>query len=68
MSHTFTTIALISSTFITTTIAFAWFSKPFNRQHYSPPANVPSNLVPSNPTPAPYISGPELTTNFPDPV
>ena len=68
MSSTFTTLALVSSTFFTAATSLPWFSKSFNRQHYSPPANVPANLVPFNPTPAPYISGPELTTNFPDPV
>jgi len=70
MSNTFTalTFALVSSTFFTTTTALPWISKPFNRQHYSPPSNVPANFVPYNAQPAPYISPPELTTNFPDPV
>lgn len=38
----------------------------FNWDQYAPAAVAP-NYVPSNPTPAPYVSGPELTTNFPDP-
>jgi len=69
MPSTLTLSTLTLSIFLTTatTNALPWNFKPFNRQRYSPPSHVPHNFVPPNATPAPYVSGPELTTNFPDP-
>jgi hypothetical protein len=62
----------LASVFLLSTLAEAKpFSRPwapsFNWGKYAPPAHQPANYFPPNPTPAPYVSGPKLTTNFPDP-
>ena len=61
------TITITAFSLLTTISALPWAATPFARQHFSPPSWVPRNFVPPNAAPAPYISPPELTTNFPDP-